>query len=153
MLAGAAAAIYAAQSASPALNETDSELIGLAEFITVYLTGGLLYGLLELLWRGWTHWSMIICGGACFAAMYRINFAPIPFPAKCLLCACTVTAIEFAVGCLVNIILKWQVWDYSALRGNLMGQICPQFFLMWLALSVPGLCLCSLLSRLLGRYQ
>ena len=25
------------------------------EMITVYVTGGLLYGLIELLWRGWTH--------------------------------------------------------------------------------------------------
>ena len=31
---------------------------------------------------------------------------------------------------------------------NLLGQICPQFLLLWLALSVPGLWLCSGLRRL-----
>ena len=105
------------------------------EMIAVYVTGGLLYGLIELLWRGWTHWSMLLCGGACFALMYQISLSALSFPWKCLLSACVITAVEFVTGCLVNIILKWQVWDYSSLPGNLWGQICPQFFLMWLLLS------------------
>lgn len=98
------------------------------EMIAVYVTGGLLYGLIELLWRGWTHWSMLLCGGACFALMYQISLSALTFPWKCLLSACVITAVEFVTGCLVNIILKWQVWDYSSLPGNLWGQICPQFF-------------------------
>ena len=49
------------------------------EMIAVYVTGGLLYGLIELLWRGWTHWSMLLCGGACFALMYHI---PVEMPAQ-----------------------------------------------------------------------
>ena len=105
------------------------------EMIAVYVTGGLLYGLIELLWRGWTHWSMLLCGGACFALMYQISLSALTFPWKCLLSACVITAVEFVTGCLVNIIL----W----------GQICPQFFLMWLLLSVPGLGLCRLLSTAL----
>ena len=119
------------------------------EIIAVYITGGLIYGLIELIWRGWTHWSMLLCGGACFALMYRISLSALPFPGKCLASACVITAVEFVTGCLVNIILKWQVWDYSALPGNLMGQICPQFFLLWLLLSIPGLGLCRLLSTAL----
>ena len=106
------------------------------EMIAVYVTGGLLYGLIELLWRGWTHWSMLLCGGACFALMYQISLSALTFPWKCLLSACVITAVE-------------QVWDYSSLPGNLWGQICPQFFLMWLLLSVPGLGLCRLLSTAL----
>lgn len=119
------------------------------ETITVFITGGALYGLIELLWRGWTHWSMLLCGGACFSFMYHIGLTALPLPAKCLFSACVITAMEFVTGCLVNIILKWQVWDYSALPGNLWGQICPQFFLLWLLLSVPGLGLCHLLSEAL----
>lgn len=119
------------------------------EMIAVYVTGGLLYGLIELLWRGWTHWSMLLCGGVCFALMYQISLSALSFPWKCLASACVITAVEFVTGCLVNIILKWQIWDYSSLPGNLWGQICPQFFLMWLLLSVPGLGLCRLLSTTL----
>ena len=31
------------------------------------------------------------------------------------------------------------VWDYSHLAGNILGQICPQFTLLWLVLSVVGI--------------
>ena len=50
------------------------------EMIAVYVTGGLLYGLIELLWRGWTHWSMLLCGGACFALTYQISLSALTFP-------------------------------------------------------------------------
>ena len=36
---------------------------------------------------------------------------------------------------IVNIILGWNVWDYSNLPGNLLGQICPQFTVLWFFLS------------------
>ena len=67
------------------------------EMIAVYVTGGLLYGLIELLWRGWTHWSMLLCGGACFALMYQISLSALTFPWKCLLSACVITAVELSV--------------------------------------------------------
>ena len=59
--------------------------------------------------------------------------------------------MEFYTGCLVNLRLGWQVWDYSAMPFNLLGQVCPGFLLLWLALSLPGLWLCMGLRRLLRR--
>ena len=41
--------------------------------IFLFETGGLLYLLLELLWRGWTHWTMFFLGGACFICLGLIN--------------------------------------------------------------------------------
>ena len=35
------------------------------EYGGVFTAGGLGYGGLELLWRGRTHWSMLLCGGVC----------------------------------------------------------------------------------------
>ena len=118
------------------------------EFLFVYIRGGALYGLLELLWRGWTHWSMVLCGGLCFTLMYLISMTGLPAVKKWLLCAFTITTVEFLTGCVVNLRLGWQVWDYSRLPGNLLGQVCPQFLLLWLALSVPGVALCTALRRL-----
>ena len=118
------------------------------EYVLVYAVGGLLYALLELVWRGWTHWCMVLCGGACFTLMYRIGLLGIPLIRKWLLCAAAITAVEFFTGCLVNLRLGWGIWDYSALPFNLLGQICPHFILLWLALSVPGLELCSILRQL-----
>ena len=119
------------------------------EFLLVFTAGSLLYGLMELVWRGWTHWSMLLCGGLCLSFMYCISDFHIPFWLKLILSAAVITWVEFAAGCLINLRLDWQVWDYSAMPGNIMGQICPQFCLLWLALSAPGLYICSLIRNLL----
>ena len=117
------------------------------EFILVYTAGGLLYGLAEILWRGWTHWTIILCGGLCFTLMYLISMTQLPLVKKWILSAAAITTVEFLTGCLVNLRLNWQVWDYSDMPLNLLGQICPQFLLLWLALSIPGVALCSVLHR------
>ena len=46
-----------------------------------------------------------------------------------------ITGLELISGIIVNIILGWNVWDYSTLPGNLLGQICPQFTVLWFFLS------------------
>lgn len=121
------------------------------EYVLVYLSGAFLYGALELCWRGWTHWTMLLCGGLCFSLMYLIALMALPLWRKCILSTAAISTVEFYTGCLVNLRLHWQVWDYSALPFNLLGQVCPQFLLLWLALSLPGLWLCSGLRRLLHR--
>lgn len=118
------------------------------EYLLIYTLGGLLYGAIELLWRGWTHWTMLLCGGLCFLLMYLIGTLELPLVKKCILCAAAITTVEFFTGCLVNLRLGWGVWDYSAMRGNILGQVCPQFLLLWLGLSLPGLGLCKLLRGL-----
>ena len=47
------------------------------QYLLIYAAGGLLYGLIEILWRGWTHWSMVLCGGLCFLMMYLISDLPL----------------------------------------------------------------------------
>ncbi len=120
------------------------------ELILIYSVGGLLYGLLEIVWRGWTHWSMILCGGLCFTLMYLISAADIALIQKWILSAAAITTVEFLTGCIVNLRLGWQIWDYSSLPYNLLGQICPRFLLMWLCVSVPGIALCERLRTLLS---
>ena len=118
------------------------------ELIFIYALGAELYGMIEILWRGRTHWTLLLCGGACFTVMYLISAAAIPFWSKCVLSALAITAIEFCVGCLVNITLGWSIWDYSGMAMNIKGQICPLFTFFWLLLSIPGLALCSFMRRL-----
>ena len=125
----------------------------MAEYIAVFTAGGLIYGLLEILWRGWTHWTMLACGGACFTLMYIISASRLTAPEKLILCPAVITAVEFVTGCIVNLRLGMGVWDYSFLPFNLMGQICPQFTLIWLGLSFPGLLLCRAMKRLFSARQ
>lgn len=101
-----------------------------AEYCFAFMLGAGVYSLLEILWRGFTHWTMTLTGGLCCCAIWgiaapgkRLRLRTLPL--RCFLAALTVTAAEFSVGCLVNLLLRWNVWDYSALPGNLLGQICP----------------------------
>lgn len=107
----------------------------LYKHMALLLIGGALYVLLELLWRGRSHWSMFFLGGICFVCIGLINeLIPWEMPVwqQVIIGACIITALEFMAGCIVNLWLGWAVWDYGSLPGNIWGQICPQFFLLWM---------------------
>ena len=54
---------------------------------------------------------------------------------------CVALCIEFSTGCLVNLRLGWNVWDYSNLPFNLFGQVCLPFALMFLPLCAAAIIL------------
>ena len=109
------------------------------ELSNIFIIGGFLYGLIEIIFRGYTHWSMVITGGLCFLIFYIFNFT---LPTNSLLMRCIVslvviTTLEFYTGYIVNILLKWNVWDYSSLTYNLKGQICLTFSAIWFLFGIP----------------
>lgn len=107
--------------------------------IILFALGGIMYIITELLWRGSSHWSMFLLGGACFLVIGLINErnrGRIPLAVQMLLSAFIITAAEFAVGYIVNIKLNMNVWDYSDLPYNFMGQICLLYTIFWFVLSL-----------------
>ena len=111
----------------------------------LFFIGGRLYTWIEILWRGYTHFSMFILGGGGFVVLGLLNEYKIPWH-WCLLRqsvvgACIITGLEFLTGCIVNLWLGWGVWDYSDLPFNLYGQICLYYFLLWIPLSMAGIVL------------
>ena len=89
----------------------------------LFFIGGRLYTWIEILWRGYTHFSMFILGGGGFVVLGLLNEYKIPWH-WCLLRqsvvgACIITGLEFLTGCIVNLWLGWGVWDYSDLPFNL----------------------------------
>ena len=122
------------------------------EFSTVFWIGGVLYSMVEIVYRGYTHWSMALTGGVCFAVLYFLHIYAdgIPFLGRCVLGAAAVTAAEFIAGCIVNLWLQWAVWDYSGLPMNLMGQVCPLFSVFWLLLSAAAAPICRRLAAQIG---
>ena len=56
-----------------------------------------------------------------------------------LIGACIVTFMEFISGYIINIKLGWQVWDYSNLPFNIMGQICLPFSIIWFFISLVAI--------------
>lgn len=112
-----------------------------------FAAGGFGYGAMEIFYRGYTHFSMIITGGVCFSLLIRISRSQRSLAQLCIAGGACITAVEFAVGCIVNLWLKWDVWDYSQQSAHLMGQICPKFFLLWCALCAAILPLCRYFRR------
>lgn len=110
----------------------------------LFVTGGFLYNLLELFYRGWTHWTMFFLGGLCFVALGAINEVipwEMPLWQQVIIGAGIITGLEFVTGCIVNLWLEWAIWDYSQMPGNILGQICPRFFVLWLPVSLAGIVL------------
>ena len=109
------------------------------EYGCVFAAGGLGYGGLELLWRGRTHWSMLLCGGVCAVLIYLIaGRERTVLWRRWTLCAAAVTTVEYFTGVLVNLRLGWNVWNYADQPLNVLGQICPLYTLFWFGLSIPG---------------
>ncbi len=121
----------------------------LREYTAVYGIGSVGYAGIEMLWRGRTHWSMAVAGGVCLSLFYRIRklFRKPRLLALCALGTAVITAVEFCVGMIVNVRLRWNVWDYSRCRLNVKGQICPLYSALWFLLCIPMEFLCRGIDR------
>lgn len=108
-----------------------------AKYAFLLLIGGALYCLIEMIARGYSHWTMLLVGGVCFILVGLLNeFTPkMPLLRQMALSMVLITVIEFAAGCIVNIWLGWNVWDYSDRAFNLFGQICLKNSCYWFFLS------------------
>lgn len=112
--------------------------------VALVLIGGCIYYAIEILWRGYSHWSMFLLGGICFLFLGMINEV-IPWEMElwkqAVIGTVMITFLEFAVGCVVNLWLGWNVWDYSNVRFNILGQICLPYAILWFPLSAVGIIL------------
>ena len=106
--------------------------------ITLWALLGAAYVALETLWRGYSHPSMFIVGGLCGVLVGALNQAPRFYSAPGCPTGgsrgggCAGRGVRFRV--LLNLWLGLGVWDYSELPGNVLGQICPAFGLLWFLL-------------------
>lgn len=128
-------------------------MIRKAEYLCVFLAGGVIYSLLEMMWRGFTHWSMTAAGGVCVLTIHllnqRLRHRSMAF--RCALGCAVITAVELLVGLVVNRMFGLDVWDYSGMYGNFLGQICPAFSFLWFLISFPACVFSSLIRRLFDR--
>ena len=118
-----------------------------------FLFGGVLYVLIELLWRGYSHYSMFIAGGLGFILFMTVNRYMVKktgYLFSSVICAIGITVIEFVLGCIFNIWLQLNIWDYSYIPLNFMGQICELYSTIWIFISLIGLKLENFLSSKLN---
>lgn len=112
--------------------------------LILFEIGGFIYIMIELIFRGHSHWTMFALGGYCF--LYagwqneRTEWEK-PLWQQVLKVEIFIIVAEFVTGCVVNILLDWNIWDYSNMPFNLYGQICLLFALLWLPLSLVAIVL------------
>ena len=120
-------------------------------YLILFVIGGAAYNMLEYLWRGYSHWTMAIDGGLCLVGIVAIcTKTDINYIYKVLAGAILITAVEFVSGIIINRIFRLDVWDYSAMPYNIMGQICPGYTLLWVALCVPLVAMITLIKNYLA---
>ena len=106
------------------------------EQTAIFILGAAGYSVIEIIWRGYTHWTMTLTGGICLLVIYFFckGNMELPLVYKSFIGSMIITLIELAVGIIVNIFLKWNVWDYSGQAFNFLGQICLKYSLLWFLL-------------------
>ncbi|EFB76764.1 putative ABC transporter permease [Subdoligranulum variabile] len=116
----------------------------LAKYAFLAWFGGSTYCALEVIWRGYSHWTMLVLAAVVFiviGAMNEVWSWQTSLALQVVTGTALATALEFITGCIVNLWLGWDVWDYSDMSGNLMGQICPQYTLLWAVLVLVAILL------------
>lgn len=118
--------------------------VELERSLIIWLTGGILYFYIEILFRGFSHYSMFICGGLCFLLVGKIGNKIIRLKRNkiikigeiMIIGSAIITSLEFATGIIVNKLLNMNVWDYSNEKYNVLGQICITYSGIWALLSL-----------------
>lgn len=104
--------------------------------------GGTVYLIVEMVWREITgshptHWAMFLVGGLPFLIVGGINeyFSwEMPFWLQAVIGTFCVLVIELISGCVLNIWLGLDIWDYSNIPFNILGQVCLPFAIAWVFL-------------------
>lgn len=113
------------------------------KYFALFLFGGAAYYCIEIMARGFSHWTMFVVGGICFIMIGTINeITPkMSLLTQMIISAVIITVIEFIAGCILNLWLGMNIWDYTDEIGNILGQICPTHTFYWFLLSSVGIVL------------
>lgn len=105
--------------------------------LVLFGIGGLTYIMIELLWRGYSHWTMFLIGGLCFLLIGGINEVytfDMPLVQQMAISAVMVTMVELLAGLLIN--CDYSIWDYRNMPFNILGQVCLPYTVLWFFLSL-----------------
>lgn len=116
----------------------------------LFLAGSWAYPALEMIWRGETHSSMALAGGICLCLINHVCCDLLEeknIISRCLAGAGVITSVELVLGLFLNCLLGFDIWDYSTVPFNLMGQVCLPYSFLWVGLSLPAMAVCELLRE------
>ena len=113
-----------------------------SQFLFFLTTGGCIYYAVEILFRGFSHWTMFLLGGICFLFFYMQGIATGWREAlwiQTLRATIFVVSMEFITGIIVNKYLAMNVWDYENMPFHVFGQICLPFAVIFSGLCAMGI--------------
>lgn len=114
----------------------------LLKLLILFVIGGTIYVIIELLYRGYSHWTMFILGGLCFVAIGLLNERlswKTPLISQSLMGGGIITILEYITGMIVNVGLGWNIWDYNNLLFNIHGQVCLLFTGVWILIAAVAI--------------
>lgn len=126
------------------------------KYLTLFLIGGISYYFIEIIYRGYSHFSMVIVGGICFVVIGSINeFSDrdIPLLLQMIISVFLIDIVELISGIIINRILLLNVWDYSNLRFNFLGQISLNSSIAWFFLSLIAIYIDDLLRYIIYKEE
>ena len=88
----------------------------LNKYLFLFGVGGLLYILIELIWRGRSHWTMFLLGGICFVFLGLINEVipwQMPLWQQILIGAVGIMTLEFLPAVLCAVAAGGTGWNRS----------------------------------------
>lgn len=119
----------------------------LISFLFIYTLSGLAYYLVEILYRGYSHWTMFVCAGICGLGLALINDGGYRFETdyriQVMSGAALCTFLNFIAGKLFN--STYAIWDYRGMLGTLRifdDQVNLFFVGLWVivtAIAIPVL--------------
>ncbi len=109
----------------------------------IFLIGGGIYFIIELIYRGHSHPTMFLVGGLCVLFLYKITgwLYETPLLFRALLGSIAISMTEFISGCILNVWFDMNIWNYSNLPLNIFGQISLLFSFYWFLLCIPAILL------------
>lgn len=116
--------------------------------VLLWVWTGTLYFFIEVVWKT-SHsrpdeisWTMLLLAIILAVPLERFGAElpwEMPLIMQSVICGLAITAVEFVTGLIINVWLGMGVWDYSNMAGNIMGQVCPQFLVVWIVLATVGI--------------
>lgn len=114
----------------------------IAEYLFLFWLGGSVYIEIELLYRGYTHWSMFLLAGFVFITVGWSNEHIFTWHDKffkqVFIATIWATLCEYICGWILRF-NGLQVWDYSDVPLNIDGIVCIPFMFAWAALMIVAI--------------
>ena len=104
----------------------------------LFLSCGFIYCMIEILFRGWSHWSMFVSAGFlgvfCVDSVNNVLSFDCDYIVQILISTILCTIGEGISGIILNVWLQLNVWDYSKMAFGtfFFGQCNVLFCFAWM---------------------